>query len=227
MSTKPLLFQIGHNKCATSALFFLFLRSHHMALHSGGRYWKRHHKGFLGMRSPQERIHDNILNGHAPLEGLERFTAFFDMEYKRGSDVVENFKRYATFARHYPNAKFLMNTRDKDDWLRSRVRHANGLYLKQEMARKNLSSDEVVAAWSSDFDRHLRKVRSFFKGEADRLLVFNTDKDDIQKLVDFAAPEFPLDTSHWAEVRSTDRIVEKKGWQDDGADLQIAMGDAA
>ncbi|MFY0617584.1 hypothetical protein [Shimia sp.] len=164
------------------------------------------------MRSPQEHIHNNILAGHDPLKGLEPFTAFFDMEYKRGDTIVENYKRFPIFARNHPQAKFLMNTRDKENWLRSRVRHANGLYLRREMKRRDISSSDVISSWADDFDRHLEKVQAFFEAERDRLLIYNIERDNIKSVIDFVEPEFKLDSRHWLQVRKTDAVADKLGW---------------
>ncbi|TCL08434.1 hypothetical protein BXY66_0471 [Shimia isoporae] len=223
MGSEPLLFQIGFNKCATSALFFLFLKSGYNALHSGGKFYKRKNGGLLKNINPQRMINDNITAGRAPLEGLERFHAFFDMEFKKRGLNIENFLHYKVFAEHYPHAKFLLNIRDKDKWLRSRIRHSDGFYLQSEMDRLGLTEKQTTEKWAAFFDRHIANVQSYFENDPDRLIVFNTDHDDIGKVISAVSPDFTLRRKRWGRVRQTDQVVEKKGWDDVGASTPLKI----
>lgn len=213
-SSQPLMFQIGPNKCATSALFKLFQNSGHPSLHSSGSYWKRRDGKRLRQANPQFHIHENIEAGRAPLDGVGLFQAHFDMECKIAGLDVENYKRFDVFARAYPNAKFLLNTREKVNWLRSRLRHADGRYLTIAKRKTGLDTDAVLHLWSDEFDRHGDAVRTFFASEADRLVQFNTDTGDIAELIEAVAPDFTLDATRWLKIRVTDQVAEKKAWKD-------------
>lgn len=209
------IFQIGFNKCATSAFFRLFLKAGNKALHSGGRYWRlRDHKAIAG-KNPQLEIHNNIEHGRPPIEGFEDFDSFFDMEFVHGEIPIENFRRFEKFAIAYPQAKFLLNTRKKEDWLRSRARHHDGLYLAIAMSHYKLERSDILSKWSDDFDIHHQKVREFFLNENDRLLDFDIDKSDIQELVNFVGPERALNETDWKRVRVTDKVAAAKSWKDE------------
>lgn len=213
MSDKK-LFQIGFNKTATTALFWLFIHSGHRALHSSGRRERRRGHEVINQQHPQLRIHHNILSGLPPVEGLEDFEAFFDMEYDLPwSDIkLENFKHFARFHAAYPNAKFILNIRNKDKWLRSRERHAGGTFLKNSKRRLHLSKQEVLDRWAGEFDRHNQAVRTYFTMQPQQLLVFDIERDPIEKLIAFCAPEFTLDPAHWHQARVTDTVAEALDW---------------
>jgi hypothetical protein len=209
-----LLFQIGFNKCATSAFFELFRRSGARPLHSGGRFWRnRQHPALVG-HNPQLDIDANIREGRPALTGFEDFDAFFDMEFVRFKARVENYRQYRAFARDYPHARFLLNHRDKAAWLRSRARHGDGQYIKMAMVHSGLDRDGVLQAWADDFDRHHDEVREFFRDEPDRLFDFDIDRTPLQDFLDFTAGEFHLDPRHWKQIRVTDEVVTRLGWTD-------------
>lgn len=208
------LFQIGFNKCATSALWRLFHDSNVKALHGSGRYWRLRGHPVLRDRAAQLQIHRNIRMGRPAVEGFEEFLAFFDMELTTATHTVENYRHFATLARDYPDARFLLNTRDKGDWLRSRARHADGAYLRFAMQRTGLSRDAVLRMWADDFDRHHDLVRDFFREEQDRLLEFDIDTTPIKTLKRFVAPELHIWPRFWRRHRVTDAVVAREGWSD-------------
>lgn len=206
------VFQIGFNKCATTALYNLFARSGVRALHSGGRHWRRQgHPAFVG-KNPQLEIHRNILAKRPSLTGYEEFQALFDMEYARGPELVENFRHFHVFAKEFPDAKFILNTRDKIDWLRSRARHGDGKYIMYAMKRMQLSREEVLQAWSDDFDRHNEKVQKFFLAEKDRLLDLNIDTAEVSEIIRFVKPDIKLWPRFWKRIRVTDQVAARLEW---------------
>ncbi len=211
----PKLFQIGFNKTATTALFWFFVQSGHSALHSSGRRSRRAGHPVVSQRHPQVTIHHNICAGLPPATGLEEFEAFFDMEYDMpGSQVkIENFKFFDRFARAYPDARFLLNTRDTQSWLRSRQRHNGGNYIKRSMARLSMSEDEVLRHWADEHVRHHDAVRTFFAQESDRLFEFDIKATPLEDLIAFCEPQFSLKAEHWGQARITDEVAQKKNWE--------------
>ena len=214
MSGDRLLFQIGFNKCATSAFFTLFRSSGVRAVHGNGRFWRSRGERALLDRNLQIEIDRNVRQGQPALRGFEEFEAFFDMEYVSRGKRIENFRHFRSFAREYPHALFLLNTRDKVDWLQSRLRHGDGKYLKTNKKHLGLGRTGVLRAWSDDFDRHHEEVLEFFAGEEDRLIVFDVDHTPIENLLDFVGPDWGIDPAYWKKVRVTDTVAAKLGWKD-------------
>lgn len=201
----PKIFQIGFNKTATTALFWLFINSGHSALHSGGRRARLAGHPVASQRHPQLTIHHNICAGLPPVTGLDDFEAFFDMEYDRPGEPVkiENFKFFDRFAKAYPNARFILNTRDTENWLHSRKKHNNGKYIKRSMSRLGLSENQVLNYWRDEHNRHHEAVRTFFESEPERLFEFNIQVTPIQELIKFCAPDFSLNPECWEQRRVT------------------------
>lgn len=218
------VFQIGFNKCGTTALNKLFHHSGYRALHGTGWYWKDRNHPALHRRKAQVVIHRNLRAGRPAVESLEDFDAFFDMEFPRGPQQVENFRHFAAMARDYPDARFILNTRDKADWLRSRARHNDGVYLENACKATNLDAGAVLQMWAADFDRHHDAVRMFFAAEQDRLLDFDIDKTPIRKLVKFFKPDFVLYPRFWKKTRVTDLVAKSRDWADIPVDTPVVTG---
>jgi len=197
---RPMAVQIGFNKCATLSLTRLFNRSGVNSVHCN---WS---KGHPNSKKPhyQGKIHRNLQTGRPAFDGFARFSAFFDLELIRSKRHFENFKQFATIAQTYPNAKFILNLRHKEDWVRSRTRHSNGKYLNKYKQNYNETEAEVLARWAQDFDHHHTQVRRYFQSQPHRLVEFHINTDPIEKLVDFFADSLPLDPLHWGHAHKTD-----------------------
>ena len=130
---------------------------------------------------------------------------FSDMEYiKDNKDplyVAPIF--FKQLARDYPNSYFILNTRPKNNWLTSRILHGDGSYLKDISNKLNLSEEEVVANWSLQWDQHHNRVKSFFKHLPGRLIIFDIEKDNISKIIDFFSPLGKLKSIHYKHKGKT------------------------
>ncbi len=191
------LYQIGFNRCGTAALFALFQGSGVMSLHGSGHYWRRRgHPGVTG-RNVQLEIHRNIRAGRPAIEGFEEFRAFFDMELSLSGAPIETFRHFALLAQEDPEAKFLLNTREKADWLLARARHGEGRDLRAAMERTGMSCNGILRMWSDDFDRHHEMVLDHFADAPGRLMVFDIDRTPPAALARFVGPELAIDPSLW------------------------------
>jgi hypothetical protein len=211
---RPVAVQIGFNKCATLSLTRLFNRSGVRSLHCN---WSRG-KGRNATPPYQVRIHRNIVAQRPAFDGLDRFSGFFDLEHIRQQNHFENFKHFKVICETYPNARFILNVRDKAKWLRSRARHTGGVYLAKYMKIYNASEEEVFARWAQDFEAHHAAVRAYFADKPDRLVEFEISSEPISKIVTFFQPDFNLNPEHWGHAHKTNEKAwaetEKDRWAD-------------
>ena len=214
VDTRPIVFQIGFNKCATTAMYKAFQKSGIPSLHYDGRKHRRKASNTSLDNSPQKLISENIKEGKLALDGLEKFTAFFDMELFSDGLRIENFKKYKILDEQYPNAKFILNKRDAYDWLLSRARHNDGVYLEKESERFKITYRHVIVLWARDYRRHNSEVKRYFEGREDKLLIFHVDRQGPHVLKKFLAPEFKINLKKWKHRLVTDERAEKLGWQD-------------
>jgi Sulfotransferase domain len=179
------IFQIGFNKCGTSTI-------HHYLSANGIRslHWD---KGRLA-----RRIFTNLANGDELLAGYEEFDAFTDMEFLDGSGTyLEAYKLFPYLAAHYPDAVFILNTRDPEAWIRSRLTHGIRPYAKRHMIYYDVTSTEQLAElWRAEWERHHRRVTEFFRGKPHRFFVCRIETD-LPHLLSEMIPECKLDPSHY------------------------------
>jgi hypothetical protein len=197
-------FQIGFNKCATTSLYKLFVNSGVPSVKFTGQRAIQTWNGEPLKVNAQRLINKNTELGLEPLSGLDDIQAFFDMEYTRRDITIENFKRFEMLHNAYPDALFLLNTRDKWAWLRSRALHARGTYLRRSAIRLNCSGLDVLNHWSEEFDRHHAAARAFFADKPDNFCEFNIDEDPVVKIVRFAKKgRIRLEPRHWHVFNET------------------------
>lgn len=178
------IFLIGFNKCGTTTIHRYFVANGISSVH-----WD---KGRLA-----RRMFQNIASGDPLLTGYESFDAFTDMECldKRGVYHLEAYKLFPYLAEQYPDAVFILNTRDREGWIRSRLRQLG--YAARAKKHHNVTSNEALAEiWRADWDRHHRRVTEFFSGARYRFLVCKIETD-LPHLLDESLPECELDARHF------------------------------
>jgi hypothetical protein len=161
------VFQIGFNKCGTSPI------------------WKR--LDALGFSATHLKTHDernlaltlqaNLQTGQPILTGLEDYDAFTDIEAQREDRFVEGYKFYPQILEQVPDAWFILNLRDRERWVKSRLDHNGGRYDAALLRLLGVSTLEALAdQWRQDWDDHIEKVQAAIPAE--RLLVHNIETDD-------------------------------------------------
>ncbi len=184
------IFAIGFNKCGTRSLFQFFKKNGIPSVHyDGGRIAGSMFRHF---------------NNARPLIDIRyRKKVFFaDMEniYQPGSPLYAGQYFYQLLAREYPNSVFILNTRDKEKWLKSRILHENGHYLQYLANKLGLTKPQVVQGWSQEWDDHHQAVQDYFRNKPNRLLVFNIEKDPISKVVKFFKNNYHLQAKYYHHV---------------------------
>jgi len=186
--TRPRIFQIGFNRCATEALHQFMLANGVPSVHWDG--------GLVA-----GRIMANVCHDFRPTAGYAGIQAFFDMEWVNEDLVIEAFKAFPRLYSAHPDAVFLLNTRSRDAWIKSRLAHAGGGYARTYQTAIGAANQEALARyWADDWDRHHFRVRSFFSGRG-RLVEYNIETDGPEKLA-AAMPEFNLDPTLYKRVEN-------------------------
>jgi Sulfotransferase domain len=193
------IFQIGFNKCGTRTLASFFEANGLRCAHwDSGRLAKA--------------MFRNLAAGHSLIEGYRGFQVFTDMEFTPGdgSAPLQAFKLYPQLAAEFPNAVFILNTRNREAWIQSRLGHRSGrdnAYLEKWKRIYNLATAEAVAArWREEWDRHHREVMAFFAESPYRFVVFDIEQDSPDRLVR-ALPEYALDIREYKRRGSTKRVA--------------------
>jgi hypothetical protein len=170
------IFQIGFNKCGTTSLFHLFKKNGIKSVHHS----------FNGVKISKV-IYDNLHKGLPLLDSIDDFVFYSDMEW---GQQLYAYKLFRELDNQYPESKFILNIRNVDNWLKSRLNHQR--YMAKDMKRLNLTMDEVLDYWVQDFISHNESVNHYFKDKPKKLLVFDIEKDDPKNICTFLSDHFDL-----------------------------------
>lgn len=165
------IFQIGYNKCGTQLL-------HQMLMQLG------YDSIFYDNGKLARTMLTNFVNGDPLLKGYEKYDAYVCME-----DVCTNLYAHRLFYKlldeQYPGSKFILNVRNVDNWVQSRIRQS-GYLVAYMWATGIMMAPEVIEKWKKSWHTHTDEVHKYFGDRLNKdLLVFNSEKDDPQKIFEF------------------------------------------
>ena len=184
----PFIFQIGLHRCGTTSLARFFELNGIPSVHNDG--------GGLAMSMYFNMMRGSpIINDHY---GQNKF--FSDMEYIDSSGRFAPIFMYEYFKeldRHYPDSLFILNVRNKDNWINSKIKHMNGGHLRLLQKIYGLDRDSVILKWSEDWDNHINDVLNYFISRPDKLIVFDIENDSPEKLCHFFSPWYNLDPQYY------------------------------
>jgi hypothetical protein len=173
---------IGFNKCGTRSFHDFFLKNKLSSIHHGKRDFAR-------------RVFANVEAGRPPFEDYDQYTCYSDIEavsdVTKMDEILLANKLFKEFDQAYPDALFIYNVRDFDNWVISRFNHKYGRYTKKYLLKlrhksqdANFGLNDLVETWRSDWFTHQRAVREYF-ADSPRFLEFDIEKDPVDKLVTF------------------------------------------
>ncbi len=184
------IFAIGFNKCGTRSLYQFFKRNGVPSIHYDG-----------GQIAGSMFRHLN--NKRSLVDIRYRNKVFFaDMEniYHPEYPLYAGQCLFQQLAEEYPNSVFILNTRDKGKWLKSRILHENGHYLEYLSNKMGLTKSQLVKIWSQEWDDHHLDVLDYFRNKPRRLLVFHIENDPISKVIKFFKNIYPLQAKYYEHV---------------------------
>lgn len=160
---KQKIFCVGLNKTGTSSL--------HLAFKALG--FRSVHCLTEDRRNIKHIIKSNYDHGRDILEGISEYDVILDWDLDDSSHYI-----FKQFDRCYPGSKFILNTRDMEAWLKSRVKHYE---KKRERIKTDPSYNQPwpeinKVKWRYHYQRHHKAVREYFKSRPEDLLVFDISK---------------------------------------------------
>lgn len=189
------VFQIGFNKTGTSSLCAF--------LNDNGIKSVHYDDGALA-----DDIWKNYLN-NKPLisKKYNKHIGFFDMENINATPPIYIAQTLLQeLDMQYPGSKFILNTRNKQAWIKSRCAHMmnTGISYQKQIAQKyNMSDAAVIEKWSQEWDEHHKYVITYFQDRPNDLLVFNIETDTPEKLQQFLKEHYDLDTRKYGHLNKT------------------------
>lgn len=182
----PFVIFLGFNKTATRSIHRLMQENGFPAVH-----WEGNQLG--------KQILTNRSKGDRLLRGFEDRRSFTDLNYVSDSFFFEPNSLFREFKRDYPDAFFVLNNRDTEKWIESRMKHGGGLFAKRHKRIRGLETDTQLAEeWRAEKQKHESLVREFFKKDTHFLEFDIGDKTFCKQLGKFL--EIDLDCSKLQKI---------------------------
>jgi len=182
------IFIIGFNRTGTRSLDNFFSKN-----------------GLTTIHWDQGRIARKIKKNHDRdipiLKDYPDTLVFSDMEdYKRLNYAHVTY--FKDLYHQYPDSKFILNTRDIENWINSRNNHLKGWYVKELCKLIGTDKDGLNIRWRNDYYSHHKEVSDFFKDKPNKLVIFDIETDNIQKIINFIS-EYNLDKKLYEHIGKT------------------------
>ena len=187
------VFIIGFNRTATKALHNLFKNAGYSSAH----YSLADPTGESIIIAKQ--MVENLRSYKPLMHRMDHIQVFSDMFWHREDTWIDGNKFYHELHCDYPDAHFIMNTRDMDEWLNSKRNHKEGAYIKRCMEYHQLDEQYMLDWFKCDREHHEESVRKHFLGY-DKFIEFDVNNDPVSKLINFLKPNFFLKESAWVRV---------------------------
>ncbi|MPQ95494.1 sulfotransferase [Thioclava sp. JE_KL1] len=193
----PRVVAIGFNKCGTRSLAELFRAADHPTVH---------HKIREGRPVPRRIgrvMRENLAAGRKVFASAEDFTFYCDLIYSDGTVTWEGATAFREILRDYPDTILLLNFRDREGWIASRLKHGHGEFAKRELAARGLTDLEVLKdQWRAEWDAHLADVRAYMADKPDQYVEFDLDNDSADDLA-ARLPAYGLDAADLQDIGRT------------------------
>lgn len=194
---RPCIFQIGFNRCGTRSLAQFFEGNGLVTVHwEGGEIATR----FAARKARGEPPFLDYEGSLLPFR--RRAVAFTDMIGFDGPTIIEPYKDFAYIHRFHPDGFFILNTRPREAWIRSRFGHEKGRFPLRYAAHLGTEDPERIADhWRREWDAHHAAVLAYFDRPDVRFLRFDIEADYPALLCRFLEPSFGrLDPSAYGHV---------------------------
>jgi len=189
------VFFIGMNRIATKSFHHLFNKSGYKSFHYSCADVATGESIILGVAMQYNRD-----AGYPVMHRMGAARVYSDMFWHRENEWIDGVKMYRDLHQQFPDAYFILQTRDMSAWLQSKYNHKEGAYFTRSRAFHGLSEQEMFSWFENDRNTHEQNVRHYFK-DNDQFLEYDLDNDDISKLIDFVKPDFFLKKKDWGHYK--------------------------
>ena len=201
------IFMIGPNRCATTSFhkFFHFQGLRSLHCREGDMYLAR-------------EIRDRMQDHDALRAFLSGWTVYSDFVYLTQTDHFEAHGLYETFSALFPDAYFILNDRDVDSWIASRLNFKDD-FLPRYLSVHGGTAYEAADIWREEFASHRRAALEFFAGHPRFIHFPITPIPDagidapanIEQVIDMISPVFRLRKAHWRPLNAATKPTQPQG----------------
>jgi hypothetical protein len=200
----PYVFIIGFNKTGTRSLTDFFEAHGLPSVH-----WDSNKMVHRMLRNIEKQT--KVLKGYD-----SRFLVYSDLMLSDDHRIVEGNQFFERLFVDYPGSLFILNTRPTQNWIQSRIRHRNGLFMARQMKLLGAENpNQVIEMWRTQKSKHEAAVRNFFMDKPSQFIELNIENVNVPELLEDFLP-FKIDSTKWSHVGKSTATTE--------ASLEKAIG---
>lgn len=148
-------------------------------------------------------MRENLKAGRKVFSGMEDYVFYAGLIYQTETESFEAIRSFREVMRDYPDTILLLNKRNREDWVRSRLKHGHGEFAKRVMRQRGIESvEELAETWRQDWDTHIAEVREFMADRPEQLVEFDLDTGSVEALVERFS-DYGLTADHWGDIGRT------------------------
>lgn len=173
--------QIGFNKTGTSSL---------------GKFFAQNGYKTIGSRKA-DQIWCNLQESKPAFDGLT-FDLAQDLENHSKGIYISNY--FKDIYESYPDYLYILTTRSCEKWIKSRLRHHGGRYVRRAMKHTGIHDlERLCNYWRTEFYKYHLDVTQFF-GNKQNFYVHSLETIDVAGLVKFLGNDFDFKNLTYPKV---------------------------
>lgn len=192
---KTRIFIIGFNKTATRTIHYFFKNNGLPCLHWDNNYLVNHFEENLKKNLPllgPQKVFNTKVNSNCTYQEI---IVVSDMTNPALNKDAKDY--YKILDKQYPGSKFILNYRNVNSWINSRIEHPG--FAEKQLEYHNCSSlDKLKEIWEIMYFSHIHDCEKYFDGREIDFLKFNIDLDQPTKICNFLKDCYPhLQVKYW------------------------------
>ena len=173
--------QIGFNKTGTSSL---------------GKFFAQNGYEIIGSRKA-DQVWSNLQASKPAFDGLN-FDLAQDLENHSKTIYIINY--FKNIYEAYPDYLYILTTRSCEKWIKSRLRHHGGRYVRRAMKHTGIDDlDQLCNHWRAEFYQYHLEVTHFFEHKRN-FYVHSLETIDVPSLVMFLGNDFEFTNLIYPQV---------------------------
>lgn len=123
---------------------------------------------------------------------------------------LEAWREFAFLDQHFPQARFILTTRDPDSWLFDRLTRDKGAIARAHACHRGVAASALPDLWLAEWQAHLQAVQAYF-GDDPRLIRVDLERETPQQLCQRLSDWLPLPNHparrHWMPPADAGQVL--------------------
>lgn len=195
---RPKVFFIGYNKTGTTSFHQFFKNNGYTSFHHSKRIDNK--RKYLG-----NIIKNNLRNNVKLLDSIENQDVYSEFCLCTNTVYFEGSEFFDLLDYQYPESYFILQTRNEDDWIKSRFMHKlqrKDSFKSRASTALSLNDSELETFWRHKRRTVHNRIEKYFESN-NKFIKYDLDHDNIDKIINFLSQDYFLDKKYWKKHNVT------------------------